>query len=269
MELAIEKLGKKPQFKWLRIELLQVDGRYQREIKQDGVTLINRIVRDFKWARFGALLVAGPDRIGDYAVIDGQHRLEAARRHPQISEVPCLVVDAGDVPSQARTFKGVNKDRRGVTRINVFWADVAAGEESAVRVRAVCEECGCFVSRAGTGRQKPLHTVAVSAIEQCLALDEGALRAALTTLVEAQGEAENAFRSATIKALTRMYALLPDLDRKRLVRILAEMDLDDEIERARTFRDTMGGAVETALQAILTRAYNRNLRMGQIPEPVR
>lgn len=252
--------GTPPRFAWIPLDNLVVDGRYQRSITRDGWTRIRAMARRFSWQKFGALLVTEADKIGDHAVFDGQHRLEAAKLVEGITEVPCVIVDAPDLPSQARAFKGVNKDRAGVTRVNIFWADVAAGEPAAVAIKQLCDECGVTISRIGTGRQKPLHTVAIAAIDHCRKLDEGSLRRALKALVEAQGEAENAFRAQTIKALTRLFAMNPDkVDEGRLVRVLADMDLDDKIEEARAGAKTFGGKVEIVLQMLLTRAYNKNL----------
>lgn len=265
---ATETFGRPPELKWLPLDILQVDSRYQREITRQGWKLIRRIVRDFRWSRFQALIVAGPDKLGDFSVVDGQHRLEAARQVGGIEKVPCLVIDAADLPRQARTFKAINRERQAVTRVTTFWADVAAGDETAIRIAAICRDCGVTISRVGTGRQKPLHTVAVSAIERLMKVHEVALRQALKVLVEAQGEAENAFRSATIRALAFMFGLKPDLDRARLVRVLADMDLDDKIADARSYRKTVGGSVDAGLQVILTRAYNKGLAdANRIPEP--
>lgn len=252
--------GTPPKFLWLPLDSLVVDERYQRRITEDGRRQVRIIAAGFSWSKFQALLVSGPDRLGDYAVLDGQHRLEAARLCEGIDKVPCLIVEAPDVSSQAATFKGVNKDRTRVTRINIFWADVAAGDEKAVAVKRVCDDCGVIISRVGTGRQKPLHTVAVAALDACLKLDEGSLRKALQTLVAAQAEADNAFRAGTIKALTRLYAMNPGrVDDERLVKALADMDLDDMITEALSGAKTFGGKAEIVLQMLLTRAYNKNL----------
>ncbi|SOE00631.1 ParB N-terminal domain-containing protein [Caenispirillum bisanense] len=251
--------GTPPRFAWLPTDTLVVDERYQRSITKDGWKRIRKMAAAFAWQKFGVLLVSEGDRIGDHAVFDGQHRLETARLL-KLPEVPCIIVDAPDLAAQAVAFKGVNKDRIGVTRVNIFWADHAAGVPQAVAIKELCDACGVVISRVGTGRQKPGHTVALAAIEACMALDEESLRQGLRALVTAQGEAENAFRSATIKALTRLHAMNPGkVEQERLVRILADLDLDDEIDEARIAAKSFRGKTEIALQMRLTRAYNKNL----------
>ena len=258
-----------PQFRWVDIDLLHVDQRYQRKVAREGKRRIKDMATSFDWSKFQALTVSGPDKLGDYSVIDGQHRLEAVKMRGDLDKLPCLVIDAPSVSDQARTFKGVNKDRTGVTRINIFWADVAAGDEDALRIKQICESCGLEVSRVGTGRQKPLRTVAVTTIQRCLDLDEEALVDVLKALVAAQGEVENAFRAAPIKALWEIWSRhMEEIDPERMVRVLEELDLDHKIDEARRIKETFGNKLETALRFILVRAYNKGLKTNRLPENI-
>src|SRR5262249_41056284 len=54
---ANEDIGKPPQLKWIELESLRIDPRYQRQITDDGRSRINRIVREFRWSRFHPLMV--------------------------------------------------------------------------------------------------------------------------------------------------------------------------------------------------------------------
>jgi hypothetical protein len=261
-------LGEKPEFRWLRLDNLVVDERYQRRITGDGITLINRIVREFDWSKFQPLTVTGPDASGDYPVIDGQHRLEACRRHPDVEDVPCWIVAAPHLADQARSFVAVNKHRIGVTRINVFWAQLTAGHPDAVWIKGICERGGVKVGKVGTGIQPPLTTIALAALLKLRVLGDDTVAAALAILAKAQPEAENAFRGAAITALAKLIGLHGEnVDRPRLVERLADLVLDDEIDKARAFRKAMGGTVEEALQVILVRAYNKGLgATNRLPE---
>ncbi|MBF0307650.1 MAG: ParB N-terminal domain-containing protein, partial [Alphaproteobacteria bacterium] len=157
-------LGPRPVLNWISLDLLVVDERYQRRVNERGVKLINKIVKEFAWSRFQPLVVTGPDASGDFPVIDGQHRLEACRRHPAVTEAPCWIVAASAVADQARAFVSVNKDRLGVTAINVFWARLAAGDPDAVWLRSICDQAGVQIGRVGTGRQPPLTTIALAGL---------------------------------------------------------------------------------------------------------
>ncbi|MGQ3072549.1 MAG: DUF6551 family protein [Ferrovibrionaceae bacterium] len=264
------ELGPRPKFAWLPIERLTVDERYQRRITGDGLNAINKIVRNFHWSKFQPLTVSGPDASGDYPVIDGQHRLEACRRHPAITEVPCWIVEASRIAEQAIAFVGINKGRIAVTRINVFWASLAAGEPDAVWLQRVTQRAGVAIGKVGTGVQPAGTTVALASLLKVRPLGEDAIVNGLRVIAEAQAGVENAFRAPVILAVVRMMAQHADkLDRTRLVAVLADLDLSDEIEKARVYRKTFGGVIEAALQVILIRQYNKGARAGaRLPETI-
>ena len=71
--------GEVPALEWLDKTLIDVDARYQRTLDEGRV---QKIVDWFAWDSFGAIVVA-PAPYGRYHAIDGQHRLEAAKRHPR------------------------------------------------------------------------------------------------------------------------------------------------------------------------------------------
>ena len=80
--------GDVPALDWLDVADITVESLYQRPIDQSRV---DDIVRGFTWRSFGTLVVV-PQEGGGYHVTDGQHRLEAARRHPHVTVVPAVIV---------------------------------------------------------------------------------------------------------------------------------------------------------------------------------
>ncbi len=254
------ELGPRPHLEWVPIGLLVVDERYQRRITTDGLKAINRIVREFTWRKFQPLTVSGPDASGDYPVIDGQHRLEAARRHHLVTEVPCWVVEAPKIADQATAFVGVNRDRIRVTRVNIFWAELAAGDPTALWIKSICDRASIKVGRIGTGVQPPLTTIALATLVKLRALGDNLILRALRVLRDAQPEVDNAFRAATIIALVKLIELNESLiDEDRLVEKLVDLDLDQLIDRARAIRSSLGGNTEEALRILLSREYNKRL----------
>lgn len=260
-----DDLGPRPTFEWLDQGLLVINSKYQREINEKGHRKIRKIAKEFSWAKFQPLTVAGPDRLGDYSVIDGQHRLEAGRL-VGLADVPCWIVPTADVAGQADAFIGVNQERVSVTKANRFWAEVARGDAVAIAVRDLCAEAGVQISRSGTGRQKPGFTTAVTAIEGALKMGRPHALRALKALAVGQDGIPNAFRGQTITALTRLVGLNADLiDDDRLARVLADMDLDHQIQNAQSTKRMVGGKTEDHLLTILIRAYNKNLSKNRLP----
>lgn len=260
--------GPKPGMAWLALDKLLVDERYQRQILRQGITHVNRLARSFVWCKFQPLTVApSTEHKGRFAVVDGQHRLAAARRHPKITEVPCYIVAADDVAAQAMTFVGVNKDRIGVTRLNVFWASVAAGDVEAVRIKALCDRSKVKIARTALPVLPPCTTTATGALAKLLVLGDTAIADGLKLMVEAQGEVDGVFRACNIVAIVKMMGVHKGrLDRERLRSVLADLDLDDEIDKARGYRKLAGGSLEAALQLAITRAYNKGLAAKRLPE---
>lgn len=261
-----ENLGAALVFEEIALERLFVDPDYQRRIANNGEKKIRKIIREFNWRAFGALLVSGPDNAGDYAIVDGQHRFEAAKVHPAVTVVPCLVLPPSGSAQEADTFLRVNADKVNVTGIAKFHARLVRGDDAARQVKDVCDAAGVVISRAGTGRQKPLHTVAVAAIGRCLK-DYGrpAVLDALETMVAGQAECENAFRSQAIKAVVRFFARHgAAVDRARLVAVLEDLDFDHEIGNARTVKNTLGGGTDEILEQVIANRYNKGLKASRL-----
>lgn len=260
VEKASADLGVPPRLEWIAVDRLTVDHRYQREMGEKNWSHANRILREFNWSFYQPICVA-PAPTGDvFIVIDGQHRLEAARKHPLIDQLPCYVVEATDIAAQARAFVAFNSRRIGITRLHRFWAAEAAGDLTARRIVGLCEKAGVRIVR-GPQRLPPCATYATLTIEKLLPLGDAAVSAGLRILVEAQGEAEEAFKGCNVAAVVRMVSSLGrDLDRKALVEVLADLDLEDEIHHARVVRAREGGTVELRLEERLRRRYERRVR---------
>ena len=71
--------GQLPALQWCLIEQLQIDEGYQRGIEEGGSqSLIRRIAQGWDWRLCQVLVVARREE-GGLFVVDGQHRLAAAR----------------------------------------------------------------------------------------------------------------------------------------------------------------------------------------------
>jgi hypothetical protein len=99
-------------------------------------------------------------------VIDGQHTAIAAASHGGVAEIPVLVVEAPDVAARARSFVGLNRDRVNVTPLQIFRAELAAGDKHARELIAVCERAGArlLFSPPANGLFRAGETAAVSTL---------------------------------------------------------------------------------------------------------
>ena len=106
---------------------LNVDCSYQRSIDSPSSrALIKRIAGEWDWSLFQLLVVSRrPD--GELYVVDGQHRLEAARMRGDLHDLPCSVYDFRLVSHEADAFVALNQQRKPLTRLDLFKGSVIGG----------------------------------------------------------------------------------------------------------------------------------------------
>lgn len=128
-------VGRMPTLQFCRPAELQVDMAYQRDVGgADSQALIRRIAKAWNWDLCQPLTVSR--RVADGAeaglyVIDGQHRLEAARLRGDIDQLPCVIVTYGDAAEEAATFVKLNQQRRALNALELFRAAVRSGDSAA------------------------------------------------------------------------------------------------------------------------------------------
>ncbi len=159
----LEVPDERPSLEWLPIDLLRIESAYQRELTPTGLAVVQKIVRDFTWQRFGTLSVA-PLEHGLYAVIDGQHR-GTALATLGVDEAPCMVNDMS-FEERARSFVAINSVNTPVTSIQKYWAAVAAKDDLHLEVYAACDRAGVRVLRypVPTTKHRVGDTMAASAL---------------------------------------------------------------------------------------------------------
>lgn len=81
-------------------------------------------------------------RGGGLFVVDGQHRLEAARLRGDLTDLPCVVNVSGGAAEEAKAFVAINRTRKPLARFDLFRADLEAGDSHALAVMAVITKAG-------------------------------------------------------------------------------------------------------------------------------
>lgn len=261
MSAINHSIGERPRLEWLSVSSIRVDDTYQRPLKEKRVL---QILRDFTWAQFGALMLVDQGD-GTFTVYDGQHRLEAARRHPDIDEVPVAIVVLDQAYEEAQSFLGVNINRSSISTVEKYWAGLEAGDETMMRICSVLEEAGCEVVPPGTKSGAPNRTSAVTAIERAInAYGDLAVTKACMTLLASWPKDVGALNGVTIQALARLYRNNKDLDVERLVLKLRSKDRKILIADAEALRKMGGGDAALALSKALVEIYNKGLQLNHI-----
>jgi hypothetical protein len=159
-----------PDMKWIHKSQLEADPTYQRDAN---LTKIKSIARDWSWKALGALHVAQRSN-GKYLVFEGNHRLLAAKRRPEVQELPCLVFPSKGVVEEAESFLTVNTNRRPLSSIDRFKAQVAVGRPEALLVQELLDSAGYTLSTSPAEGKR--QTGAVGALVKSARIDAAVLR---------------------------------------------------------------------------------------------
>ncbi|WP_300534674.1 DUF6551 family protein [uncultured Mameliella sp.] len=245
---------------FLPIANLRIHPAYQRKISRAGMTRITRIIDGFTWSRFGALCVA-LDEDGEFWVVDGQHRMIAARAL-QLTAVPCVISNA-TLQKQAGDFEGINTTRTGVASIDRFRARVVQGDEVAVKVHQMLEQLGIRTDVAAGCSLKPNETRATAKLEKLIRkAGEGTVFTALETLIDAQPDQTNLLTAFNIEATVMCVARMLEAARplERLDAVLRDTDFEDIKEEATQLQKLNGGTVASHGTERLLVRVNKGLR---------
>lgn len=168
---------------------LFVDPAYQRSVGERGLRQIRKIVEAFCWTKYKPPICAYAEHAGQTVlkVLDGQHTAIAAASHPDIDMIPVMIVEAAEVAAQAAAFVGQNTQRVAVTQLQLFFAEVTAGDVDALEVLKTCERAGVTIMRSPPSRSdfKPAQTISISAIK-ALVDKRGVMKARMILEVLAQ-----------------------------------------------------------------------------------
>lgn len=255
------EVGERPTLEWVSVDLIDVDNNYQRELK---TSLVEKILRRFAWSKFGALVLSRQEN-GRFTVVEGQHRWKAACLHPDISEVPAVIVSHADLAGEASSFLAINRDRMAVSSVEQYWAGLTAGDDAAIAISKVLQSAGCDVVPA-PGHYRPNLTNSITAIDRCLKrYGHGATRRALLVIRAAWPNDPKSLRGTLITALARII--------RANEKTIADHDLAQAIQpqsiakltaHAEAFRKLSGGSAETAITKAIVELYNKGKRTNFI-----
>ncbi len=125
---------------------LTVDPSYQRTVHATDLK-VKRIASEWSWIACGSIIVA--DRDGEFFVIDGQHRVLAARKRSDISRLPCIVFASVSPQREAEGFLRANRNRKPMKTIDAFKGMLVAGDPIAQKVLHFAERAGRHVGDGG------------------------------------------------------------------------------------------------------------------------
>lgn len=154
-------LSAAPKLRMADPTVLRIEASYQRDLSRKSHALIQRIVANWDWAKFKPPVCALTE--SGLFVIDGQHTAIAAATHPEIQQIPILIVEAAEIERRAEAFVAHNRDRIAMTAGQIFHGEVAAGLREPAELMAAIERAGGSVPRLPVKRDeyKPGQVTAI------------------------------------------------------------------------------------------------------------
>lgn len=266
-------LGQRPSLEFRRIAELRIDPAYQRTIAAAASqTLIRRIAMFWDWALCQPLAVAKRDDGGLY-VVDGQHRLEAARLRGDIDDLPCVVTPYRSAGDEAAAFVALNQQRRPLGAIDLFKAALAAEDESATAVMRLIRAAGLDLApHTNFTAWKPGMVSNIAGIEKCFRI-HGArtTEIALRTLARAFPGVVLRYAGSLFPGLSGFVAaeLKTEgrVDEGRLVATVAQFTQPQWRATIAHEQAASGNDRKLAAKSVVTRLYRATLRPESRPAP--
>lgn len=244
-------IGKKPKQGWIDVDLLIIDHNYQRDAIPKHV---QAILLGFNWRYFQPPTVC-PSENEKYWVIDGQQRVLAAKLHPAVDSVPCYIINTPLTKDQADAFIRVNRDRRNVNQVNMYWAGVAAEDEKYLVVQRVLHSANAEVNPS-LGLVKVNTTSAVGCILLSItACGEETVGLALQIICEAKPTVAGVLSSNLIRALSILLRDHEGISKSLMIELLRRTDLDLLNSDALSARRILGGQTVRLLSAEILKRY--------------
>lgn len=211
-------LGRMPTLQFVLPGELAVDESYQRSVDNDeSRALIRRIAAGWNWDLCQPLVVARRGRVAGgepgLFVIDGQHRLLAARLRGDIPQLPAVIVEYSSAAEEAANFVSLNQQRRPLNRLDVFRAALASGDELACGINAAIADAGLTVAKHTNGTAWKVGQIGnIGGIEAAWKVHgERAARDALKVLARAFGGQVLRYAGTIYPGIVALCATWPDL----------------------------------------------------------
>jgi hypothetical protein len=262
-QLVAAEVAEMPSFPIERSEMrlmptgqLQIDKGYQRGLDERRAERLAR-----SWSSLKAqVLIVSARMDGSFFVIEGQHRLSAAR----IARVPslyCLLLWGLSREQEAELFEVYNAERVGVHIIDRFKAALVAKDKTALAIQKALGAQDMQISF----KPDPQSTSAVAALETLYAW--GALPVALDIITSAWPDDKFSRSRAWLLAIGSLDVNYREdgMDEERIISILRNRSPKLMLEDASAKAEYTVGRRKTwaVVAEEIVRAYNRGLPAGQ------
>lgn len=256
---------KETTIEWLPIDKIEIDRSYQRNPGPEKIKLISS---NFNENALGVLLVNLREN-GQLFIIDGQHRLLAAKKRGK-TLVQCKVCYGLTVQEEAKLYKYCNTVRKNPESLDVFRARLVEGDPVAVAINNTVQKCGLSIgfipSGGGVHKRKPGEIWAVTALEDLyMKGKEELLTYILTIIAQSWPDDGSAFEYKVIWGLADFHFRYEGrYSRQELIAKLQITDLNSLRRRAQYHSENGGGAARKTFARVIQEAYDWHRRSKRL-----
>lgn len=234
---------------------LRVDQSYQRDSVKPQKVL--ELARAWSWIACNSITVGLRDD-GTYWVLDGQHRLLAALKRPDITKLPCRVFRVKSTKQEAEAFLRTNTNRKPISALDRHKARLTAEDDISQAIESTLAATGYKLSDNGSS-----HTVRCATALHAMWRRDPELAEKTWTLVAA------IYKGALVKelVLTGLFHVAIKCDQlfetktiDRLIAIGPEILLT-EINRMVAIN---GRGTPSVYAAAIAQAHNKGQRRGKL-----
>lgn len=242
-----------------------IDPEVQRGLDENRA---QRIADDFNDIGFGVPVVSlrATENGSQYVVLDGQHRIEGARRAGRGDETFRMEVLSGlSRQDEALVFR-VRNNTSKPTPVDTFKVALIEGRPEERSIARILATYGWKVENGG----------AYAAVQSVAALREvfrrdadrhgvstgSTLNVAVRVLTNAWGLGQNSLAATILLGVAGLVRQHPRIDTEMLSKVLESIWQKPEnlITQARSYKDVSGGSSRDAAATVITNAYNRRVR---------
>ena len=240
-------VGDPPTLEWVALHRLAIDESYQRSIEGGrSKVLIAQIARSWDWRLYQPLSVSRRDG-GQLFVVDGQHRLAAARARGDIPHLPVVITAFQDAREEAAAFEGMNRQRKAMGRLERYRAAFVAGDPLTVVAIDALRCAGLTLPQhENTDRWKPSNFAGIASVVNGIKRHgRKVVEAALVALGEGFTGEPLTSGSSLLNALILIYRAPPEgFDPDILIEVLGTRTQGEWVDRGRA-----AAAAEFGLQS--------------------
>ena len=253
------------QRRYVNLDEIEKDSRYQRATSRDWVKLLFN-----NWCKDLVEDIVVSKRNGKLYCLDGFHSVEAMRQRG-IKKCWARVFEEMSPQDEALRFAALNKQRKSMTNVDVFKAQLFGREPIAQSINSILKRCGLYVGNHMRG-----NGCSVAAVKTLLDIHgkngpttlERIIHIITTTWSERE---QRRVSNIIFRGLQFIYSQkrYDKIDDKRLITKLKEVSPDEIIRKARSIKEEDPRFIASSAAArVILQYYNRGLTRNRLLLPL-